>query len=34
MILNFLVNDEPRLDNRKPIDLLKAGKLNRVIEAA
>ncbi|CAN5125665.1 hypothetical protein BH10PSE6_BH10PSE6_34420 [soil metagenome] len=34
MLLNFLVNPEARLDNRKPIDLLRAGKLGAVIEAA
>lgn len=34
MLLNFLVNDDPRLDNRKPIDLLKAGKLDPVVQAA
>jgi hypothetical protein len=34
MLLNFLVNPNARLDNRKPIDLLRAGKLDVVIEAA
>lgn len=34
MILNFLVNAEPKLDGRKPIDLLKAGELDRVLEVA
>ena len=34
MLLNFLVNPEARLDNRKPIDLLRAGKLEAVVEAA
>lgn len=34
MLLNFLVNPEARLDNRKPIDLLRAGKLDAVVEAA
>ena len=33
MLLNFLVNPEARLDNRKPIDLLRAGKLEAVVEA-
>lgn len=34
MLLNFLVNPEARLDNRKPIDLLRAGKFDVVVEAA
>jgi hypothetical protein len=34
MLLNFLVNPEARLDNRKPIDLLRAGNLDVVVEAA
>jgi hypothetical protein len=34
MLLNFLVNPEARLGNRKPIDLLRAGELDAVIEAA
>jgi len=34
MLLNFLVNAEPRLNNRKPIDLLRAGKLDAVLEVA
>jgi len=34
MLLNFLVNPEARLDNRKPIDLLRAGKHEAVVEAA
>jgi hypothetical protein len=33
-ILNFLVNPDPRLDDRKPIDLLKRGEVERVVEAA
>lgn len=33
-ILNFLVNKEPRLGGRLPIDLLKAGDLDRVLEVA
>jgi hypothetical protein len=34
MLLNFLANKQSPLDGRKPIDLLKAGKLERVVEAA
>ena len=34
MLLDFLVNPEARLDNRKPIDLLRAGNLETVVEAA
>lgn len=34
MLLNFLVHPEARLDGEKPIDLLKAGRLEKVIEAA
>jgi hypothetical protein len=34
MLLNFLVNADARLGNRKPIDLLRAGKLEAVLEAA
>lgn len=34
MLLNFLIHAEPRLDGMKPIDLLKAGKLDAVLEAA
>lgn len=34
ILLNFLVNDEPKLDGRKPIDLLKAGELEPVVELA
>jgi hypothetical protein len=33
-ILNFLVNPDSRLDDRKPIDLLKAGQTNLVVQAA
>jgi hypothetical protein len=32
--LNFLINPESRLDGRKPIDLLKAGEVEIVVEAA
>ena len=32
--LNFLINPESRLDGRKPIDLLKAGDVEIVVEAA
>jgi len=34
MVLNFLVTGEPRLGGRKPIDLLKAGRLEPVLNAA
>lgn len=34
MILNFLVSPDPKLGNRAPIDLMKAGKLQRVLEVA
>ncbi len=34
MVLNFLVSPEPKLSGRKPIDLLKAGKLKQVLEVA
>ena len=34
MVLNFLVNAEPGLDGRKPIDLLKAGDLAAVLAVA
>ena len=34
MLLNFLVTKEPRLGGRKPIDLLKAGEVDAVLEAA
>ena len=33
-VLNFLVNPEPKLGGRKPIDLLKAGGIDEVVEAA
>jgi hypothetical protein len=33
-ILNFLVNPNPKLDNLKPVDLLKHGEVERVVEAA
>ena len=33
-VLNFLVAPEDRLDGRKPIDLLRAGKVEIVIQAA
>ncbi len=33
-VLNYLVNPDPRLDNRKPLDLLKQGEITRVVEAA
>lgn len=34
MLLNFLVNPEPRLDGRKPIELLKSGQIEPVVDAA
>ena len=34
MFLNFLINAEPRLGDKKPIDLLRAGKLDAVLEVA
>lgn len=34
MILNFLVSPDSKLGNRTPIDLMKAGKLQRVLEVA
>ncbi len=34
VVLNFLVNPEPKLDGRKPIDLLKAGDLAPVLAVA
>jgi hypothetical protein len=34
VMLNFLVNPDDRLQQRRPIDLLKAGELGSVIEAA
>jgi hypothetical protein len=33
-VLNFLVRPDPRLNGRKPIDLLKAGKIDLVVDAA
>ncbi|MGB3541040.1 MAG: hypothetical protein WBA42_23050 [Mesorhizobium sp.] len=33
-VLNFLSRPDARLDNRKPVDLLRSGKLDIVIEAA
>jgi hypothetical protein len=33
-VLNFLINPESRLGGRKPIDLLKAGEIESVVEAA
>lgn len=33
-VLNFLVRPDPRLNGRKPIDLLKAGEIELVIDAA
>ena len=33
-VLNFLVHPDPHLDNRRPIDLLKQGKIEQVVEAA
>jgi hypothetical protein len=33
-VLNFLVSPDPRLNGRKPIDLLKSGEINLVVEAA
>lgn len=34
VVLNFLVRPDPRLDGRKPIDLLKAGEIDLVVDAA
>lgn len=34
MVLNFLIHPDDRLSAQKPIDLLKAGKVSSVIEAA
>jgi hypothetical protein len=34
LMLNFLVNPDPRLQDRRPIDLLKAGEVGSVIESA
>jgi hypothetical protein len=33
-VLNFLVHPDARLDHRRPIDLLKQGKIEQVVEAA
>lgn len=33
-VLNFLARPDDRLDGRKPIDLLKAGQVDLVVEAA
>lgn len=33
-VLNFLYRPDDRLDNRKPIDLLRSGELDLVLEAA
>lgn len=33
-VLNFLSRPDDRLDNRKPVDLLRSGKLDIVLEAA
>ena len=33
-VLNFLVRPDPRLNGRKPIDLLKAGEIDLVVDAA
>ncbi|PDT32920.1 MULTISPECIES: hypothetical protein [Sinorhizobium] len=33
-VLNFLVNPDARLNDRRPIDLLKAGDVRPVVEAA
>jgi hypothetical protein len=33
-ILNFLVQPESLLDDRKPIDLLRAGEVDLVVQAA
>jgi hypothetical protein len=33
-VLNFLVRPDPRLSGRKPIDLLKAGEIDLVVDAA
>ncbi|MEX4009844.1 hypothetical protein [Neoaquamicrobium sediminum] len=34
IVLNFLSRPDDRLDNRKPIDLLRSGELELVVEAA
>jgi hypothetical protein len=33
-LLNFLVNSEPKLNGRRPIDLMKDGELSKVLEVA
>jgi hypothetical protein len=33
-VLNFLVRPDPRLSGRKPIDLLRAGEIDLVVDAA
>lgn len=33
-VLNFLVRPDPRLNGRKPIDLLRAGEIDLVVDAA
>jgi hypothetical protein len=33
-VLNFLCRPDARLDNRKPVDLLRSGKLDIVLQAA
>lgn len=33
-VLNFLINPDPRLDRRRPIELLKSGDVAPVVEAA
>jgi hypothetical protein len=33
-VLNFLVRPDPRLNGRKPIDLLQGGEIDLVVEAA
>jgi hypothetical protein len=33
-VLNFLSRPDARLDNRRPVDLLRSGKLDMVLEAA
>ncbi|MEQ1931054.1 MAG: hypothetical protein ABL957_11085 [Parvularculaceae bacterium] len=34
MLLNFLVHSDDRLGNRRPIDVLKTGEVDLVVEAA
>lgn len=34
MMLNFLVSAEPKLNGRKPIEMMKAGELDKVLEVA